>query len=160
MEEYTLGGNHPVHLGDVYGGKYKVTNKLGSGGFAIVWLARNIEEHQYVALKILRADASDHEAQVFGRFGAAVRECRSIVTLHEMFTIHGPNGIHQCLVLDLCGPSVKTLRIYNQRPQISLIKDAARSLAEGVAVLHSAGICHGGKLGFSGSQIVLVLTSV
>ena len=160
VEEYLLGGNHPVHLGDGYGGKYKVINKLGSGGFAIVWLARNIEEHQYVALKILKADASDQEAKVFGRFGAVVRECRSIVTMHEKFTIHGPNGSHQCLVLDFCGPSLRTLQIYNQHPQISFLRHAAGKLAEGVAVLHSAGICHGGKFGLSGYQVVVVLISI
>ena len=35
---------HPVKLGDVFkNGKYRVIHKLGWGGYATVWLARDIE---------------------------------------------------------------------------------------------------------------------
>lgn len=64
IRTYIPGGHHPVNLGDVIGGKFKVINKLGNGGFAIVWLARNLEQHEYVVLRILRADASDREARI------------------------------------------------------------------------------------------------
>ena len=33
-----LGGYHPVEIGDVYNGKYKVIRKLGWGHFSTVWL--------------------------------------------------------------------------------------------------------------------------
>ena len=38
-EDYRAGGYHPVHLGDVIAGRYRVTRKLGYGKFATVWLA-------------------------------------------------------------------------------------------------------------------------
>ena len=40
--EYEPGGYHPVHLGDVFGDAYRITHKFGHGGFATVWLARDL----------------------------------------------------------------------------------------------------------------------
>ena len=42
IESYTPGGLHPVHLGDkLKDGCYRIYHKLGVGGFAAVWLARD-----------------------------------------------------------------------------------------------------------------------
>lgn len=38
MENYRLGGSHPVVLGDTFNNRYTVVHKLGQGGFATVWL--------------------------------------------------------------------------------------------------------------------------
>ena len=43
LERYRVGGYHPIHLGDTLGnGIYKVLRKLGWGGHATVWLARDV----------------------------------------------------------------------------------------------------------------------
>lgn len=42
-DSYYKGGFHPVRLGDVYNGKYKVFRKLGYGRYSTVWLVRNQE---------------------------------------------------------------------------------------------------------------------
>lgn len=43
IAKYRPGGYHPVRLGDYFkDGQYKVINKLGYGGFATVWFARDI----------------------------------------------------------------------------------------------------------------------
>lgn len=47
ISRYTLGGFHPVCLGDVYRSDtstYRVLHKLGRGAFATVWLARTLHE--------------------------------------------------------------------------------------------------------------------
>ena len=42
LERYRRGGYHPTHLGDIFkDGRYKVIHKLGWGGYATVWLARD-----------------------------------------------------------------------------------------------------------------------
>ena len=42
LEWYRKGGYHPTHLGDRFkDGRYKVVHKLGWGGHATVWLARD-----------------------------------------------------------------------------------------------------------------------
>jgi serine/threonine-protein kinase SRPK3 len=59
VEDYRPGGFYPLRLGDSFGnGRFKVVPKLGSGGYATVWLARGTPLDAYVALKILQAEYS------------------------------------------------------------------------------------------------------
>ncbi|KAF1842628.1 kinase-like protein [Cucurbitaria berberidis CBS 394.84] len=139
---YGPGGYHPVDLGDVVGHSFKIIHKLGNGGFALVWLARDLNQDRYVALKILRSDASDNEVKILEHLKMAAGKTR-ITNLQETFTIHGPNGFHQCLVLDLGGPSLRRVTLYCKHPPLPFLKVAAMKIAEGVAALHEAGVCHG-----------------
>ena len=41
---YHPGGFHPVYLGDVYGGKYQVVNKIGYGRYSTVWLVKDLSK--------------------------------------------------------------------------------------------------------------------
>ena len=42
LERYRKSGYHPTHLGDIFkDGRYKIMHKLGWGGYATVWLARD-----------------------------------------------------------------------------------------------------------------------
>lgn len=42
IEDYRKGGYHPVELGNVFNGRYKVKSKLGWGHFSTVWLAHDL----------------------------------------------------------------------------------------------------------------------
>ena len=43
LERYREGGYHPTHLGGIFkDGRYKVIHKLGWGGYATIWLARDL----------------------------------------------------------------------------------------------------------------------
>jgi serine/threonine-protein kinase SRPK3 len=43
-DEYRPGGFHPVYIGDVYAGKYKVLNKIGYGAYSTVWLVKDLSK--------------------------------------------------------------------------------------------------------------------
>lgn len=44
LQQYPKGGYHPTHLGaTLKDGRYKVTHKLGWGGYAAVWLATDMK---------------------------------------------------------------------------------------------------------------------
>ena len=146
VQTYAPGGHHPVNLGDEIGRRYRVLHKLGYGGFGLVWLARDLQHGRNVALKILRSDAPDHETRML-KYLKDVTPQIPATHLHETFTIRGPNGCHRCLVMDLGGPSLHQLtsRGTDRRPAFSFLKAAARGLVDGVAILHAAGVCHGGK---------------
>lgn len=59
VERYKRGGFHPVHVGDQYDdGRYKISHKLGAGGFANIWFTEDLVEHQWAALKIFLVDES------------------------------------------------------------------------------------------------------
>jgi serine/threonine-protein kinase SRPK3 len=140
---YGPSGHHPVNLGDVVGHRFKIMYKLGNGGFALVWLARDLKQDRYVALKILKSDAPDNEVKILEHLKNALGKIQ-ITNLQETFTIHGPNGFHQCLVLDLGGPSLRRVTLYCKRLSLPFLKTATMRLAEGVAALHKGGVCHGG----------------
>ncbi|KAE9379499.1 kinase-like protein [Stipitochalara longipes BDJ] len=118
VEKYERGGFHPVHLGDVYDGRYRVVHKLGAGGFST--LSCNAAS-QYAS------DTAFH-----------------FVVEHRRFTLNGPNGHHLCLVLPVLGPSASDLSkgIYSRiTPWLSCRASyqATRALAD----LHAQGLCHG-----------------
>jgi serine/threonine protein kinase len=105
VQKYVPGGFHPVDIGDQIA-QYTVLHKLGSGGFATVWLVQSSEDSQYYALKILCANISNtksNEEEVMEHLGQYNHP--TIVKLLHSFKVTGPNGIHTCLILPVCGPS-------------------------------------------------------
>jgi hypothetical protein len=128
INDYEAGGHHPVHLGDcLCEERYRVVHKLGNGGFANVWLCRDLLERKsptYVAMKILIASASDGERresqtlELFReRIKSDIKASHVCLPLHE-FRIAGPNGSHVCLVFPVLGPRrVANRRIVRQSRQ-------------------------------------------
>lgn len=42
LRRYKPGGYHPIHLGDsLESGRYQILHKIGWGGYATVWLAKD-----------------------------------------------------------------------------------------------------------------------
>ena len=42
FEDYTIGGFHPILIGDTFqDGRCEVIHKLGYGGYSTIWLARD-----------------------------------------------------------------------------------------------------------------------
>ncbi|KAI0391879.1 kinase domain-containing protein [Xylariaceae sp. FL0594] len=151
LKEYVAGGFHPVHLGDTFdGGRYLIVHKLGYGGFATVWLAKDSTEKTCVALKILKAR---HSEKYHLKSPPLLRTLLSGSSEHlsgsaelRRFFFQGPNGRHLCLVLPLLGPSVSSLSSYLQvRLQPWLARKAAYQVTQAVAALHRQGLCHGGE---------------
>lgn len=143
VQRYRPGGFHPVNIGDMIGDKYKVLHKLGCGGFSTVWLARDMADQQLYALKILAADAPQNEPDIIRYLTDTVGTHPNVSNLHSDFTILGPYGSHRCLVFSVLGPSVKQIR--RTKLAADVLRDVARQIADGVAHLHQAGMCHGGK---------------
>jgi serine/threonine-protein kinase SRPK3 len=64
VEQYKLGGFHPLMINQLVGdGRFEIVHKLGSGGIATVWLARDLHFSlqastigPLVCLKVFRAD--------------------------------------------------------------------------------------------------------
>ncbi|KAI9371633.1 kinase-like domain-containing protein [Aspergillus egyptiacus] len=152
---YQPGGHHPVHIADCLGdrGQYRVINKLGTGGFGNAWLCRVLDQEptKYVAVKILMAHLSnDEDSGREKRIGRRLLKIAKEDPLIERycllplddFTISGPNGVHQCFVYPVAGPSTKKIWITVDDQQKTL-RNLAAQTAEAMATLHRHGICHG-----------------
>ncbi|CAI7654500.1 unnamed protein product [Penicillium bialowiezense] len=158
VEHYRPGGYHPVVLGDIFNHQYKVIRKLGDGSYSTVWLAHDLNNSRYVALKILVSNISEAttELRILRHIMEVAPEegSRYITRLLDEFEHRGPNGLHKCLVFEPMGPSVNTmveeLPQFNPRkpgmkvrysPQMakSILKQSLLALA----FLHEHGIAHG-----------------
>jgi serine/threonine-protein kinase SRPK3 len=60
-EYFRRGLYYPVNIGDVFKSKYQVLGKLGCGVTSTLWLARNLEAHPHVTLKVYTRDGNPHD---------------------------------------------------------------------------------------------------
>jgi serine/threonine-protein kinase SRPK3 len=151
--DYECGGHHPIHLGDHLweDGRYRIIHKLGNGGFANIWLCRDLEceTPKYVGLKILMAGASTENcrellANKLKEIGLDREVGGKYICLPlDHFQIDGPNGSHFCFVYPVLGPHVSCVLKEFEDPDNDLRKIALQAV-QGMACLHSHGICHGG----------------
>ncbi|KAF5624006.1 CMGC SRPK kinase [Fusarium sp. NRRL 25303] len=160
IEDYRPGGFHPVHLGDLFNdGQFKVIRKLGEGAYSTVWLAHDLRNSRYVALKILiseNTEETSHELHVLHHLAKVAPQdgTRHVTQLLTDFEHKGPNGIHKCLVFEPMGPSVNSMvyelpqfkpRKYGMKirypPQMA--KRILLQSLHGLAFLHNNGVAHG-----------------
>ncbi|KAI0414055.1 kinase-like domain-containing protein [Xylaria grammica] len=159
LERYTAGGFHPVNLGDTFReGRYTIRHKLGYGGFSTVWLAHDRDAPQWVSIKVKSAAAStedldqDREISVLKQVErlyaeSAGRQPMPCACLLDYFHHTGPNGTHNCLVMELIGPSLShVLECYEFRGQTfrpDTVLRASCQLLDALDFLHQAGFAHG-----------------
>jgi serine/threonine protein kinase len=71
-----------------------------------------------------------------------------VVRLYDSFNSNGPNGKHQCLVLELLGPSIADIIDYlyrDERLPAQLARSVARQVMVGLDFLGQLNIGHGGR---------------
>ena len=169
LYRYRRGGYHPVCLGDVLnGGRYKILHKLGWGGYSTVWAARDqrfsvalphgdcetdkrAREGRYVAIKISvsEPEGGNRELEVLRAIRSGLPDSPHLMQMLDHFECKGPNGSHDCLVLEMLGPSVSDLlerRFCGMRLPGQLAKSVARQALLGLDLLHQHSIAHGGEM--------------
>ncbi|CAG8040570.1 unnamed protein product [Penicillium salamii] len=149
MDRYCPGGYHPLKIGDVLAdGRYRLVDKLGYGGYSTVWLARDIREARYVAVKVITADGSScsPEANLMDFLGKlpSTSGAEIIPPLLDEFWVTGPNGQHKCNVTHPARMSLLAARedsIFHLFPP-KVAHSIIAQLIRGVAFLHSNNIVH------------------
>ncbi|KAK5937051.1 hypothetical protein PMZ80_010591 [Knufia obscura] len=146
LEKYEVGGFHPVNLGDTFkNGRYVVIQKLGFGGFSTVWLARDLQQSRYVALKLTTAQSAKDLREIdFQR--CLLRSSSSDLQISEIldqFTFTGPNGRHICLVFEVYGPDLSMLadRLHKVRPDIG--REISGQITTSLAYMHRQDVAFG-----------------
>ncbi|EPE36162.1 Protein kinase-like (PK-like) [Glarea lozoyensis ATCC 20868] len=150
---YQKDGFHPVNIGEVYNGKYKVLRKLGYGNYSTVWLVQNELDKKYWAMKV-------YSGGVYGA-GSAIEEFELkvlkhlrdadpshdgyeyISILHDSFKHQGPNGEHHCFIFKVKGESLQSfVSWWDRRPPIPIIRNFVNQLLYALDYTHSCGIVH------------------
>ncbi|OJJ43519.1 hypothetical protein ASPZODRAFT_154415 [Penicilliopsis zonata CBS 506.65] len=152
LERYCPGGYHPLKIGDdLDNGRYRVVDKLGFGGYSTIWLARDVQQGRYVAVKVITADSSTctPEARLMRSLwsmDSSKAPGREIIPrLIDEFWITGPNGQHKCIVTPPARMSLfdaKEASTYGLF-QLNVARSIVAQLIRGVAFLHSQNIIHG-----------------
>ncbi len=132
-------------LGRLLGGRYVVLDWIGRGGMADVFLARDVETAQMVALKLLAKElrgSLPHRARM-------VREAQlaqSVSHPNVVKTIDAgqlDDGTPYLVLEPLVGETLHEYLSRNRTMPVSMALPLLRQLAEGLVAIHSAGIVHG-----------------
>lgn len=135
-----------MRQGDLLGGRYRLVEQLGKGGFGVVWLAVDTVLHREVAVKLLRAEhAADQES--VERF---VREARAagglsdphIVTVHDYGRIVDGDGETHYLVMELVRGRALSEILTEGQPEHALALKWMAHVCKALDAAHRKGVVH------------------
>ena len=125
-------------------------SKLGWGSFSTVWRCGDQEEGCFeVAVKVVQSEKTatamaKDEVTLLRKVKEGHLGSRHVVQLLRNFEQWGPNGKHQCLVLELLGPSLLSCIQQNKGGlPLNKVREVMSQVLQGLDFLHSsAGIIH------------------
>lgn len=137
--------NSHLDIGTTFEGKYEIVRELGSGGFGMVYLARQPSMDRFVAIKMLKSGLGSAQHAAAERF---LREVKIISKLRHpnTVTIHdfgeAESGMLYMVLEYIEGETLKDVlsREGAQPPRRAL--HIARQIAKSLAEAHRHGVVH------------------
>ncbi|XP_035008041.1 SRSF protein kinase 1b isoform X1 [Hippoglossus stenolepis] len=145
--DYCRGGYHHVKIGDLFNGRYHVIRKLGWGHFSTVWLAWDIQEKRFVAMKVVKS--AEHYTETALDEIKLLKSVRNtdpndpnrekVVQLLDDFKISGMNGTHVCMVFEVLGYHLLKWIIKSNYQGLPLpcVKSIIQQVLQGLDYLHT-----------------------
>uniref|UniRef100_A0A7N8X8Z3 non-specific serine/threonine protein kinase n=1 Tax=Mastacembelus armatus TaxID=205130 RepID=A0A7N8X8Z3_9TELE len=145
--DYCRGGYHHVKIGDLFNGRYHVIRKLGWGHFSTVWLAWDIQEKCFVAMKVVKS--AEHYTETALDEIKLLKSVRNtdpsdpnrekVVQLLDDFKISGMNGTHVCMVFEVLGYHLLKWIIKSNYQGLPLpcVKSIIQQVLQGLDYLHT-----------------------
>lgn len=135
-----------VTEGGVLGGRYRLDERIGRGGFALVFRATDLVLKRRVAVKVLRPDLADPAgaAEFLARFA---REAQAVAALDHphILAVHdyGEVGGTAFLVMPyITGGTLYDRQRRGDRPGLPRIREYLRQVAAALDYAHRQGIVH------------------
>lgn len=130
--------------GQVLAGRYDIKSELGSGGMGIVYLARDRELAEDVAVKVVRADVIGQDPSLLERLKSEMRLARrishrNVVRSHDLGEWQ---GIYFLTMEYIKGVTVADLIAARGRLTVDSTLAIGMQLADALAVAHAAEIVH------------------
>ncbi|MBV2151999.1 serine/threonine-protein kinase [Kitasatospora sp. SUK 42] len=135
-----------MRVGDVLDGRYELVEKLGQGGFGVVWRAEDTRMHRSVAVKVIRHHDGDQAKDAL-RF---VREANAagrlshphIVTVHDLGQSEFDDQPVTFLVMELLTGRTLTQVLREGLPAPEQSLRWGKQICEALAAAHDAGMVH------------------
>ncbi|KAJ5562376.1 hypothetical protein N7535_003171 [Penicillium sp. DV-2018c] len=137
---------YPVHIGDVFDGRYRVTGKLGFRAYATSWLCQDLGSQQFSVLKVSTSlrkfpTATDREFKVYEHLAKikSTHPGQSLIReLYDSFEFQGHAGKHRCLVLQPMHMTILEMMRLNPKPfDLPLLKMTLRRVLLALDFLHT-----------------------
>jgi len=138
------GSAHPDPLlGSIIGGKYRIIEKLGSGGMGGVYKAEHLLMNRLVAVKLLRSNLLQDEV-LLKRFHHEAKSASQIshpnaVTLYDYGV---ENGLPFLAMEFIDGATLKTLIAQEAPIPVERVQNILKQLCSALNEAHKAGIIH------------------
>ncbi|RKK86225.1 hypothetical protein BFJ69_g1176 [Fusarium oxysporum] len=136
---------YPVRIGEVFQGRYEAVTKLGFGSSSTIWLAQDLRDRKYVALKIYVHTSRNHrEIPVYETLSPILGKTRhhggrNIRIFLDSFEMSGPNGRHKVLVLEGTQMSLRDYKEIFRTDGFdeNFVKRAVKGLLKALDFLHT-----------------------
>ncbi|CAF2041260.1 hypothetical protein HID58_033317 [Brassica napus] len=123
----------------VVGGKYKLGRKLGSGSFGEIFIGKNVQTGDEVAVKLEPARARHPQLHYESKLYMLLQGGTGIPHLKW----YGVEGEYNCMVIDLLGPSLEDLFNYcSRRFNLKTVLMLADQMLNRVEYMHVRGFLH------------------
>ena len=131
-------------VGQVLAGRYEIKRELGSGGMGMVYLARDRELTEDVAVKVVRSDVIGQDPNLLERLKSEMRLARrishrNVVRSHDLGE---SEGVYFLTMEHIKGVTVADLIATRGRLAVDSTLAIGMQLADALAVAHAAGIIH------------------
>ena len=137
-------GGNGLAPGQLLAGRYEIKSELGSGGMGVVYLARDRELAEDVAVKVVRADVIGQDPSLLERLKSEMRLARrishrNVVRSHDLGEWQ---GIYFLTMEYIKGVTVADLIATRGRLALDSTLAIGMQLADALAVAHAAEIVH------------------
>jgi len=138
------GGDATLTIGSVFANRYKVVETLGKGGMGVVFLAKDNQLDEIVALKTLRSDVLSQDPTLLQRFKLEIKLARKITHKNVLRTHDfGEFGGTPYISMEyLEGVTLKDLQKRKGALPLGVGLQIAKQMCHGLAAAHAQGVIH------------------
>ncbi|HBY63025.1 MAG TPA: hypothetical protein DEH78_24655 [Solibacterales bacterium] len=129
--------------GVLFAGKYQVLERVGEGASSVVYKARDLEQSELVAVKIIRPEnLEDPRALESFQREAAIARRLDHPNVVRVLGAGEQDGLHYLALEFVGGRPLSELLQLSPRVHVKEFLSLARQVAEALSVVHAAGIVH------------------
>ncbi len=138
------GGDTTLTIGSMFANRYRVMEMLGRGGMGVVFLAKDIQLDEVVALKTLRSDVLSQDPTLLQRFKLEIKLARKITHKNVLRThdFGEWSGTPYISMEYLEGVTLKDLQKRKGALPLGVGLQIAKQMCHGLEAAHAQGVIH------------------